>query len=561
MIDFAAAVSHGGIVLWSHQFDHDFGGGDGRRTRELLNKLIKTVILEERGVDQHATVDGVNFKWNVMHPIGATMYVMYQGIQNIQSLNDLLLTTSDLFFKKVKKHHGVNYDWVTESIDFNFDEDFSSVLYGLSVSSSKSSPPTDAATQPNRHGTKGESTKKHEKTKRTWNIKDTVSKQDMDELDFSTDKDKEPRTDVTTRGVDDVPDENSSGGNKLLRFYRSAKGKIASILPFGGDASRSKDAADKGTSGLLDSFSNLVLKYAGNMVLDEAAIADPLKELRMRLNSKNVASDISTMICDSVSAGLVGMKTEALTSVAATVRQAVEDSVRRILTPKEPINLIQNITEANAKGDIYSVLFLGVNGVGKSTSLAKVAYLLKCNGFKVLLIACDTFRSGAVEQLKIHSEKLGVELFERGYGRDPAAICNEGMKYGRANDFNVVLVDTAGRMQDNEPLMAALSKLVQVNNPDLLLFVGEALVGNDAVDQLRKFNNAIQRISESNPDMAHRKIDGIILTKFDTVDDKVGAALSMCYITGQPIVFVGTGQTYINLSKLEIKDVVAALTK
>eukprot|EP00128_Syssomonas_multiformis_P013453 Colp12_sorted_trinity150504_noHs@21030 len=123
---------------------------------------------------------------------------------------------------------------------------------------------------------------------------------------------------------------------------------------------------------------------------------------------------------------------------------------------------------------------------------------------------------------------------------------------------DVVLIDTAGRMQDNEPLMRSLAKLVKLNNPDLVLFVGEALVGNEAVDQVKKFNQALADYS----DQAHpRLIDGIILTKFDTIDDKVGAAISMTYITGQPIVFVGTGQTYKDLRKLNVKAVVQSLIK
>lgn len=127
-----------------------------------------------------------------------------------------------------------------------------------------------------------------------------------------------------------------------------------------------------------------------------------------------------------------------------------------------------------------------------------------------------------------------------------------------SNQFDVVLIDTAGRMQDNEPLMRALAKLVAVNNPDKIIFVGEALVGNEAVDQLTKFNQALQDFSGmQNP----RHIDGMILTKFDTIDDKVGAALSMTYITGQPIYFVGTGQTYTDLKNLRVSHVVQSLLR
>jgi len=173
-----------------------------------------------------------------------------------------------------------------------------------------------------------------------------------------------------------------------------------------------------------------------------------------------------------------------------------------------------------------------------------------------------------VEQLNTHVRNLKslttdasdpsvtIELFHQGYGKDAAGIAKLAITHAKSKHFDVVLVDTAGRMQDNEPLMRALAKLVKLNNPDKVFFVGEALVGNDGVDQLVKFNQALKDFS----DLAEpRQIDGIVLTKFDTIDDKVGAAISMTYTTGQPIVFVGTGQTYTDLKKLNVKTVVDSL--
>ncbi|GBE59094.1 signal recognition particle receptor alpha [Babesia ovata] len=566
MIDYACVVSRGGVVLWNQHFDHGFDGHDRQPNGEGLNKLISSVLLEERGATQQASIDCVSFRWKALHSIDAVMYIMYQGIQSSQNIGNLLDTAADIFVAHVRRHHKnpSSINWITDTLGFEFDDEFSQLLYkiGLSASKPATTETTDNTPQRAANGKRDQS-KKPGKTGRDWGIRQTVSKREMDALDFSTDKESrsghKPSTaeSAATPQPEAAVDPSTKGG-----IFRSVRKSLGRIFGRGRSDVTPKPSTDEGSNGpsVLDNFAKMVLKYAGNMVLTPEAIEEPLKELKLKLNAKNVANDISTMICDSISAGLVGKKTASLKSVAATVREALEASVRRILTPKEPINLLRNVSEANARDEVYSVLFLGVNGVGKSTSLAKVTYLLKCNGFKVLLIACDTFRSGAVEQLKIHADKLGVELFERGYGKDPSAICREGMKYARAGGFNVVLIDTAGRMQDNEPLMAALSKLIHVNNPDLLLFVGEALVGNDAVDQLRKFNQAIQRMGESSDELRGRKIDGIILTKFDTVDDKVGAALSMCYITGQPIVFVGTGQTYTNLNKLEINDVVKSLT-
>ena len=188
----------------------------------------------------------------------------------------------------------------------------------------------------------------------------------------------------------------------------------------------------------------------------------------------------------------------------------------------------------------------------------QVAYYLKSNGFVPMLCACDTFRAGAVEQLRVHAQSLELPLYEKGYGRDASGIATDGISHAKQMGYDCVLVDTAGRMQDNEPLMRALSKLVNLNNPDLVLFVGEALVGNEAVDQVSGFNQSLLEFSASK---AGRVIDGIMLTKFDTISDKVGAALSLVYPTGKPIVFVGTGQTYLDIRNLNVEHVVKALLR
>ena len=158
-----------------------------------------------------------------------------------------------------------------------------------------------------------------------------------------------------------------------------------------------------------------------------------------------------------------------------------------------------------------------------------------------------------------NGKKDSVKLYEKGYSKDAADVAMAAISHARASHRDVVLIDTAGRMQDNEPLMRSLSKLIRDNDPDLVLFVGEALVGNEAVDQLVKFNRALADHSDAqkNP----HTIDGIVLTKFDTIDDKVGSAISMTYITGQPILFVGTGQTYTDLKTINSKAVVQLLMK
>lgn len=305
-------------------------------------------------------------------------------------------------------------------------------------------------------------------------------------------------------------------------------------------------------------FSSMFNSIAGKASLDKADLEPALKALKDRLMTKNVAEEIAEKLCESVAASLEGKKLASFTRISSTVQAAMEEALVRILTPRRSIDIMRDVHAAKDQGKPYVVVFVGVNGVGKSTNLAKVAYWLLQHKVSVMMAACDTFRSGAVEQLRTHARRLQIPIFEKGYEKDPAIVAKEAVQEASRNGSDVVLVDTAGRMQDNEPLMRALSKLIYVNNPDLILFVGEALVGNDAVDQLSKFN---QKLADLSPSPNPRLIDGILLTKFDTIDDKVGAALSMVYISGAPVMFVGCGQSYTDLKKLNVKSIVKTLLK
>ncbi|XXG81424.1 hypothetical protein AAC387_Pa09g2061 [Persea americana] len=305
-------------------------------------------------------------------------------------------------------------------------------------------------------------------------------------------------------------------------------------------------------------FSSVFQSIAGNSILEKSDLEPALKALKDRLMTKNVAEEIAEKLCESVAASLEGKKLGSFTRISSTVQTAMEEALLRILTPRRSIDILRDVHAAKEQGKPYVVVFVGVNGVGKSTNLAKVAYWLLQHNVSVMMAACDTFRSGAVEQLRTHARRLQIPIFEKGYEKDPAIVAKEAIQEACRNKSDVVLVDTAGRMQDNEPLMRALSKLINLNTPDLVLFVGEALVGNDAVDQLSKFN---QKLADLSTVPTARLIDGILLTKFDTIDDKVGAALSMVYISGAPVMFVGCGQSYTDLKKLNVKSIVKTLLK
>ncbi|CRL07276.1 CLUMA_CG020255, isoform A [Clunio marinus] len=415
----------------------------------------------------------------------------------------------------------------------------------------------------------GDQEKKKQKNARVWELNGNAK--DAIELDRSKDRPEDVRSDFTNNdrmvgqlvgNVRDLEveessseDENDSSEEDEVEIRKNVTSQ------------RTSTQTSKKSRGMFAMFKGLV----GSKSITMEDMQPALDKLRDHLIMKNVATDIAQKLCTSVGAKLEGKVLGTFDTIAATVKSTLNDSLVQILSPKRRVDILRDCLEAKKNQRPYVMTFCGVNGVGKSTNLAKICFWLIENNLNVLIAACDTFRAGAVEQLRTHTRHLNalhprekhggremVQLYEKGYGKDAAGIAMEAIRFAKEACIDIVLVDTAGRMQDNEPLMRALAKLIKVNEPDLVLFVGEALVGNEAVDQLVKFNQALADYSAmENPHV----IDGIVLTKFDTIDDKVGAAISMTYITGQPIVFVGTGQTYTDLKALNSKAVVQALMK
>ncbi|KAF1742619.1 hypothetical protein MXB_3567, partial [Myxobolus squamalis] len=351
--------------------------------------------------------------------------------------------------------------------------------------------------------------KKAKKEARSWGNKITASEENN--LDYS-DHNKSTKNPIQANIKKFTPNHFESKNVKPLQFVDDEiqKTSQSSVFKF---------------------FKGLI----GVQIISKESLRPAIVKMKEHLISKNVALDISEKICNSVMEQLIGQSIR----VTATLHAAIELALTNILTPKRNIQILNSIKSSESNRP-YVIVFCGVNGVGKSTNLAKVAYYLLNNNQRVLIAACDTFRSGAVEQLKTHvyrfnsifpAETPNCILFDKGYGKDSAGVALEAIKTATTGNYSVVLIDTAGRMQNNEPLMRSLGKLINVNQPDLVLFVGEALVGNDGVNQLMEFDRHLAEFSNSS---TPHHIDGIILSKFDTIDDKVGAALSMTYVTGQP---------------------------
>lgn len=292
-------------------------------------------------------------------------------------------------------------------------------------------------------------------------------------------------------------------------------------------------------------------KFTGGKTINSDDIKSTLVELQNQLIKKNVAPEVAKHLTSNVEKELIGSKTKNWTSIQTTAKDALAKSLTKILTPGTSVNLLEDIKK-NDKPYVISVV--GVNGVGKSTNLSKLAFWLLQNNFKVLIVACDTFRSGAVEQLRVHVNNLKnssdkkdqIELFEGGYGGSDlvAKIAKNAIEYGKKNGFDIILMDTAGRRHNDARLMAPLASFAKAANPNKIIMVGEALVGTDSVQQAKNFNNAFG---------AGRTLDFFIISKCDTVGDLIGTMVNMVYATNIPILFVGVGQTYTDLRTLSVE--------
>jgi fused signal recognition particle receptor len=247
--------------------------------------------------------------------------------------------------------------------------------------------------------------------------------------------------------------------------------------------------------------------------------------------------EVAERICGLTKEKLLGTRTGRLERTSKLFSEALREAVSEVLTPKHPLDLLDFAAQKKAKGEPTTIMLVGVNGTGKTTTLAKLANIFIKNGFTVVIAAGDTFRAGSIEQLEQHASRLGVRVIKQTYGADAAAVAYDAIAHAEAKHIDIVLIDTAGRMQSNKNLINEMKKIARVANPDIKLFVGDALAGNDALSQAKEFNDAIG-------------IDGAILTKVDA-DPSGGAALSITFVTGRPIVYIGIGQTYDDLQEFD----------
>ncbi|MDN5327667.1 MAG: fused signal recognition particle receptor [Candidatus Woesearchaeota archaeon] len=274
--------------------------------------------------------------------------------------------------------------------------------------------------------------------------------------------------------------------------------------------------------------------------ISEDRFEDLFFDLELILLENNVALEVVEKIKNDLKEKLVDTPIERK-KINAIIEQTLKETIDKILT-FEKIDLFELIEKQDKP---FKIAFFGVNGSGKTTTIAKLAYLLKQKGFSCVIAASDTFRAAAIDQLEEHAKKLGVKVIKHQYGSDPTAVAFDAVNYAKSKNIDVVLIDTAGRLHSNTNLMDELKKLKRVIQPDLNIFVGESITGNDCIEQVKKFDEAIT-------------IDGIILTKSD-VDEKGGTAISVAYVTKKPILFLGTGQSYNDLKEFNKEEIITSI--
>ncbi len=270
-----------------------------------------------------------------------------------------------------------------------------------------------------------------------------------------------------------------------------------------------------------------------------------LEEFKLLLIQNDVALEVAEHICQMIKEKVEKTEVPRFTDKAEILESILREVLKDVLNAGGRIDILEELQKKRGTGQPAVITFVGINGTGKTTTIAKVANFLQKKGFSVVVSCSDTYRTGSIEQLETHAERVGVRSIKHRYGADAAAVAFDTINYARSHGIDVVLIDTAGRMQTDKNLMKEIEKIVRVTSPDFTIFVGDALAGNDAVSQAEEF-------------IRYVKVDGSILTKLDA-DAKGGSAISIAYVTKKPIIFLGVGQRYEDLAAFDSETLVSKI--
>lgn len=272
-----------------------------------------------------------------------------------------------------------------------------------------------------------------------------------------------------------------------------------------------------------------------------------LSDFKLDLVENDVALPVAERICNEMEKRLDGVQVKRLQDRRKIVKENLKEVLLETMAVNHGLDLSNAMEKKRREKEPYVIVFVGINGTGKTTTIAKIAQLVRQKGYSVVLACSDTYRAGSIEQLEEHAKRLGVRMIKHKYGADPAAVAYDTVNHAKAHGKNVVLIDTAGRIQTNRNLMNELAKIKRVVGPDLTVLTLDSLTGNDAVMQAEEFHRSVG-------------IDATIMTKVDA-DIKGGSALSVTYVTKKPILFVGTGQNYGDLKEFDPEEFVNIILK
>jgi fused signal recognition particle receptor len=272
-----------------------------------------------------------------------------------------------------------------------------------------------------------------------------------------------------------------------------------------------------------------------------------LSDFKMNLVENDVAFPVAERICDEMEKRLDRVQVKRLEDRKKIVENNLREVLLEIMLTNNKIDFWKTAEEKRRKGEPFTIAFVGINGTGKTTTIAKICHLLNKKGYSAVIACSDTYRAGSIEQMEEHARRLGIKMIKHNYGADPAAVAYDTISHAKAHSINVVLIDTAGRMQTNKNLMNELAKIKRVVDPDLTILTVDSLIGNDAVMQAEEFNKSVG-------------IDATILTKVDA-DVKGGSALSVTYVTQKPILFIGTGQRYDDIQEFNPEKFIQMILK
>ena len=292
---------------------------------------------------------------------------------------------------------------------------------------------------------------------------------------------------------------------------------------------------------LKSSFGGLVQKISQKELSDKE-ISQILDEFLLVLVENDVAYSVAQTICSSLRDKLKTVEIRRFSDSTEPAKTVLREVLLELLKGSGEESFFKVLNERKSEQKSCIILFVGVNGTGKTSSIAKIGHLLLRRGFSVVIAAADTYRTGSIEQIEEHARRIGIKTIKHDYGGDSAAVAFDAVNYASAHGINVVLIDSAGRMQTNKNLLEEMKKIARVAKPDLTILVVDALTGNDAVEQGQKFSEAVN-------------IDGVILTKLDA-DAKGGSAISMAAVIGKPILFATVGQNYEDLVSFEPEQMV-----